>query len=276
MIRFRLRVWEEEQSREEGQLNKKSKKPPHAKLEEDWEHDVKPDFCRFPRLVRDYLDSGVLVDLIKKHIPKKKSDEWTGLIVITYCAMELGCTLPPGFRDLLKKECWGPHLSAVGHHQIYRACEEYVDGKPFSFSSLDTRTIARITLREKGISMDSKLGRHTQRPPPTPPGLEPIPSQEAVAATDEPVYESIEVDDEFSPPLPVEQYHFDFPIDTCANCGATRGYGTPELRRCKRCRITLYCFEGCQRWHLNRHKLECGYSEDDEDEEESVSEESNS
>lgn len=253
MIRLRLRCWEEEQ------LKERSQKPSNAKLEENWEHDVKLYPCRFPRLVRDYLDSGVLADLITKHIPKKKGDGWIELIVLAYCAMELGCTLPPGFRDLLKG-CWNPDLSPVSHYQIYRACLEYVDGKPFSFSSLDTRFIQQTTMRDLGISMDSDLGRRAQRPPPTPPGLDPLPYEEAAAATEQPVLESVEVEAEASPPLPVEEYRLRFPIDTCANCGATRGYGFPELRRCRGCKITLYCFDGCQRWHFERHQRECGWA----------------
>lgn len=170
--------------------------------------------------------------------------------------MELGCTLPPGFQGLLKEKCCGVGLSPIGHNQMYRACEQYIDGKPFSFSSLDTRHIEQAELRERGMSMQGPIGLHAQRRLPIPPGLEPLPSQEAAAATGQPAHERREVEAEASPPLPVEEDLRRFPPNTCANCGATRGHGTPDLRRCKGCKITLYCFEGCQRWHLNKHECE--------------------
>ncbi|KAH8782722.1 hypothetical protein F5883DRAFT_636999 [Diaporthe sp. PMI_573] len=43
------------------------KKPSKKELEEDWELDVGFYRPRFPRLVRDYLNSGVLASLIRMH-----------------------------------------------------------------------------------------------------------------------------------------------------------------------------------------------------------------
>ncbi|KAG6353486.1 hypothetical protein INS49_005667 [Diaporthe citri] len=253
VIRSRLRAWEEEQLKKKSEISKYG----FQELEEGWERDIIPNIFHFPRLIRDYLNSGVLADLIKKHSPKTKSEAWTEdhrkLVVIAYCSMELGCTLPPGFQGLLKEKCYGPGLSPVGHNQMYRACEQYIDGKPFSFFSLDTREIEELTLREEGRGMNRALGRHVRRHRPLPPGLEPLRSQEAAAAAEKPAHERRKVEAESSPPPPVEQYFLRFPPDTCANCGATQGYGTPELRRCKSCKKTLYCFEGCQRWHWSRH-----------------------
>ncbi|KAI7779389.1 hypothetical protein LA080_000868 [Diaporthe eres] len=270
VIKLRLRVWEQEHLKErQDDFGDRSKcfeqKPSQAKLEDNWEHDVSPHHHRFPRLIRDYLDSGVLADLIKKHSPKRHSDEWTELAMLIYCAMELGCTLPPGFKDFLKTKCWGSGLDPVGSCQIYGACEQYIDGKPFSFISLDTRLVEESMLPEMGIRMDSTIAKHVRRRRPIPAGLEPLPAQQAAVATEQPAHESRKVEAEASPPPPVEEYFLHFPPDTCANCGADRGYGTPELRRCKGCKTTLYCFEGCQRWHLSCGRHKCELKQDDKD-----------
>lgn len=193
-------------------------------------------------------------------MPKNPKAAWTHqreLAVITYCAMELGCTLPPGFQARLMSKSPLVGLSFVGEFQIYKACEDYIDGKPFSFSSIDTRDTEQHTLKKKGISMDSDLGRYTQRPHHKPPGLDSIPSEEPGATDEQPPSKRRKVESKTDPepePEPdIEEYYLSFPPNTCANCGATQGHGTPDLKRCKGCKNTLYCFEGCQRWHWPRH-----------------------
>jgi hypothetical protein len=42
--------------------------------------------------------------------------------------------------------------------------------------------------------------------------------------------------------------------DTCASCGATGG---PELKRCSRCKMVLYCSHQCQLDHFPGHKKAC-------------------
>lgn len=176
------------------------------------------------------------------------------MVLIAYCAMELGCTLPPGFQDSLQAKFHAVGLSRVAEYQIYQACEEYIDGKPFSFSSIDTRSTERSTLTEQGIGMDTDLWKHTQRAHTTPPGLEPLPFPEAADETEQSVPRRRKSETEASLPLPVEEWFFRFPSHTCANCGATRSYISPGLKRCKGCKTTLYCFEGCQKWHWPRHQ----------------------
>lgn len=208
---------------------------------------------RFPRLIRDYLDPGVLASLIKSHGPNKANSRWSeyqdhkDLVLIAFCAMELGCTLPPGFLARLKANYRRVGLKGEELEQIRRGCEEYVDGKPFNFGSLGL-------LETANLSMDGE----TQRPEARPPGLEPIPAEETVTAAEEPVSKRRKVEPKAKTPVSiVEEFVLHFPTNTCANCGATRGHGTPELQRCKACKTTLYCFEGCQKWHWFRHRYDC-------------------
>lgn len=202
-------------------------------------------------------------------MPVKIRAAWTErqreLAVLAYCAMQLGCTLPPGFQARLMSKSTFIGLSFVGEYQIYKACEEYIDGKPFSFSSIDTRDTEKHTLRKKGISMDSDIGRHAQRPYSKPPGLESIPSEEPATADEQPPSKRRKVEAKTDPAPIIEEHFLYFPSDTCANCGATRGHGTPDLKRCKGCKNALYCFEGCQRWHWPRHRHHCAVEHEDEE-----------
>lgn len=241
--------------------------------EEGWHQDVTSNIIRYPCFIRAHLDSGVLAALIKKHTPETRREAWTEkhkkVALLAYCAMELGCKLPPGFQSLLKVKCFDLDLPVVGYHQLYRACDEYIDGKPFSFSSLDTRRIEEDALKEETTEIQNLLAEKPPRRPPIPPGLEPLPSQEAAAATEQPSLKRRIVEGEASLLFPFAEWFLRFPSDTCANCGSDRGHGTPELRRCRGCKTTLYCFEGCQRWHLSRGRHKCEVEQDDEDDEES-------
>jgi hypothetical protein len=216
---------------------------------------------RFPRLIRDYLNSGVLATLIKRHGPKNENSRWSeyrdhkDLVLIAYCAMELGCTFPPGFLARLKSNYHRVGLIGDEEEQIRRACDEYVEGKPYGFVSLGLVETAQM-------HMDGE----TQRPEPRPPGLEPITSVDAAITDEEPASKRRRMGDEAAAPTPiVEEYFLHFPAGTCANCGATEGHGSPDLKRCKGCKTTLYCFEGCQKWHWFRHRVHCIVNEEPND-----------
>lgn len=168
--------------------------------------------------------------------------------------MELGCTLPPGFLERLKSNYHRVGLYGDEIEQMRRACDEYVDGKPYEFVSLGL--VETMMMSQNG---------HTQRPEPRPPGLEPLPSPEAAAADEQPAPKRRKVEPKAASALPVEEYCLYFPPDTCANCGATGGHGTPDLKRCKGCKTTLYCFEGCQKWHWFRHRRHCAVEQEDEE-----------
>lgn len=206
-----------------------------------------------PRFVRDYLDSGVLASLIKTHGPEKPNARWSeyhghkNLVLIAFCAMELGCTLPHGFLARLKSNYHRVGLCEVEREQIRRACDEYVDGKPYDFVSVGLVATACMI-----------MNGDVQRPEPRPPGLESIPSEEATITTDEPTSKRRKLESKATTPAPVvDESDLIFPADTCANCGATQGHGTPDLQRCKGCKTTLYCFDGCQKWHWFRHRRHC-------------------
>lgn len=234
------------------------RKPSKEELEEDWDFDIQLHNPRFPRLVRDFLDSGVLANLIKHYGPKRSNSRWTenhkDLVLIAFCAMELGCTLPPGFLGRLKANYHRAGIFGDEREQIRRACDEYVDGKPYEFVSLGLVETAMM-------AMDGD----SQRPEPRPPGLEPLPAQEINIDTTPPARKRRKTQYEPTSTPIVEEYCLHFPADTCANCGATRGHETPDLKRCKGCKTTLYCFDGCQKWHWFRHRRHCTLAQKAED-----------
>ncbi|POS71543.1 hypothetical protein DHEL01_v210057 [Diaporthe helianthi] len=268
VVRLRLKAWEEKQiekkSGEDGNKSgsaETSKKPSKKELQKDWEYDVNLYHLEYPRLVRDYLDSGVLAFLIRLHGPKKPNSRWSedhghkDLVLIAFCAMELGCTLPPGFLARLKANYRRVGLIGEELEQIRRGCEEYVNGKPYNFVSLGLVETA-------SMSMDGE----TKRPEPRPPGLEPVPAEETVTTAEEPASKRRKIEPKATAPVPAaEEYDLVFPADTCANCGATQGHGSPDLKRCMGCKTTLYCFEGCQKWHWFRHRCHCKVNEKPEE-----------
>ncbi|KAI3401530.1 hypothetical protein diail_10131, partial [Diaporthe ilicicola] len=232
-------------------------------LEEDWFFDVSVPNPRFPRLVRDFLDSGVLAFLIDQYGRKRANSRWTEsqhmLVLLAYCAMQLGCTLPRGFLRRLKSNYHRVGLYEGGNEQMRRACDEYIDGKPYEFTSVGLLDVANMSMHGD-----------FQRPEPRPPGLEPIPAQETMSPLEESAHEESarkrrKVEPEVASTPVVEEFDFHFPADTCANCGATKGYGQPDLKRCKGCKTTLYCFEGCEKWHWFRHRRQCALDQKDED-----------
>lgn len=200
-------------------------KPSFKELEEEWENDVTLPNPRFPRLVRDLLNNGLLVALLEEHYPENLEREWdfldNGVVAFACSAMELGCTLPRRFLELVKTNYHRLKLEGEAQNQIRQACDEYVNGKPYNFQSL------------RLIRTNGESGGSTRRLGHEPPGLEP----------------------ESAPIL--EEHFLRFAPDTCANCGSTAGYKTPGLKRCAGCKTTLYCFEGCQKWHWIRHRLYC-------------------
>lgn len=127
--------------------------------------------------------------------------------------MQIGCTLPRGVLDRLKAIYKHVGLLEEGEQQMARACEEYIDGKPFEFVSLGLLETA--DMRSEGIE---------ERPEPKALGSEIVPSGSPAAWTSEP---------------PIVEYELWFPPGTCADCGSSRGYGNLALKRCKGCKDTL-------------------------------------
>ncbi|KAH8782721.1 hypothetical protein F5883DRAFT_636998 [Diaporthe sp. PMI_573] len=150
--------------------------------------------------------------------------------------MELGCTLPPGFLARLKSNYRHVCRFETEREQMRQACDD-----------------------------------DTEEPETQPPGLEPIPPHETATNTEQPARKRRKVGKKAVPVPIVEEYCLQFPPNTCANCGASQGHGTPDLKRCKGCKTTLYCFEGCQKWHRFHHRLKC---EADQEAEESAKGES--
>jgi len=188
------------------------------------------------------------------HGPEQEDSEWfdffghKNLALIAFCAMELGCTLPPGFLARLKSNYRHVCRFETEREQMRQACDEYVDGKPYHFVSV---------WLEADKTGDSSTDSDVEEPETQPPGLEPIPPHETATNTEQPARMRRKVGKKAAPAPIVEEYCLHFPPNTCANCGATRGHVTPDLKRCKGCKTTLYCFEGCQKWHGFHHRLQC-------------------
>jgi hypothetical protein len=102
-----------------------------------------------PDVVREHLDSGVLVDLIKK----KKAEmlapptEWSCLqdpcyayVLLGACAMGLGCTLSPDYLNMLKKVYTEGGLMPGALRQMHKALfgpDGFTNGVPYEFGSKD-------------------------------------------------------------------------------------------------------------------------------------------
>lgn len=210
--------------------------------EDEWRFDVSLYNPRFPTAVCRFLEDGVLEAFYELHSPVPATLPWTdqgqyGLVLVGYCAMQLGCVLPRGFLASLKANLhvFRDTLFPAGMEQMRKACEDYIDGKPFDFPSFD--------------DVENLMAQVVSASDPETPGLETVPPGSSTASASS----GQQADASFC----VVEYCFWFPPGTCANCGSPRGFGNLALKRCKGCKDTLYCFEGCQKWHWSRHKRHC-------------------
>lgn len=196
---------------------------------------------KFPALVREHLDAGALAKLVKKYYPpSRRSKRWTEdqypLVLIAACAMQLGCILPPGFRNDLKSNYQRLELMDDAEVQIRVACDEYINGKPYNLGSVGLLETAN--LRFAGVN---------GRLEPAQPELEAVPAEEK--------YDPAKADASVEPRI--IPYHFWFPPGTCENCGATEAPDGTDLKRCGDCHQALFCCSGCLKWGYDAHAGDC-------------------
>lgn len=192
---------------------------------------------KYPALVREHLDAGALAKAIKRYSPPgNRRRPWTdrqySLILIAGCAMELGCTFPPGFINDLRSNYQRIELFPEAAKEIEVACNEYINGKPYCL----------------GTSQSDETGkwRNDDRPQASQPELEAVPAKDKFKPSD-----GAENDPRIIP------YRFWFPPGTCRNCGAEKGPNGTELMRCSDCHQALFCCSGCLRWGYLSHSKDC-------------------
>ncbi|KAF4552685.1 Hypothetical protein D9617_9g024740 [Elsinoe fawcettii] len=201
-------------------------------------------YCpRFPIIVREHLDAGALAHVIKKYSPSGSRRTWTNkqycLILISACAMELGCTFPPGFINELKQNISNIDMMPEARNQITRACNEYIGGKPYDMRVPSAIDFDNEDAHGNAATVPIKL-----------PSLEIIPSaneQDSETAANNNEGNTAAANDR------IIETRFWFPPGTCANCGADKAPDGSDLKHCGDCKSTLYCTAICQTSHYSLH-----------------------
>lgn len=201
-----------------------------------------------PAVVREYLDAGVLVDLLKKKkaMMLDKPSKWDFLsdpcyayVLVAACAMCLGCTLPSGDLALLKKVYTEGGLMPGALKQMHKALygpQGYTKGVPYDFESKGLIETANSmhdepTSCSKGFQGLNVIG---------PGGF--FNTGMGDSTTSQVIKE-----------LRAQ----------CANpkswggCGITAKQSAEPLMRCAKCANRMYCSKACQKKHWKIYKKVC-------------------
>ena len=201
-----------------------------------------------PAVVREYLDSGILVELLKKKKVKmlEPPSQWDFLsdpcyayVLVSACAMSLGCTLPSDDLILLKKVYTEGGLMPGALKQMHKALygpDGYNNGVAYDFKSKDLLETAS-SARDESIScsrgfiplnvigpggfFNTGMGNST-----TSPIIKELRAQYAMP-------------------------------DACGGCGITAEKSAEPLMRCAKCAHRMYCGKVCQKKHWKIHKKVC-------------------
>lgn len=205
------------------------------------------------KIVRDYLDSGVLLQCLEDDFWKNdrcwSEDDVYRFHILAACAMSLGCTLPakmkesiesmqhPAYVELLKKQGPTGLLKPHARVQLKKALAEYKDGEPYNYGNKTLLEVSatgmfpgKTTIQEFG---SSKIITVTQANGSVMPQVVGPPSDEEMGL------EAI------------------YPNEVCATCGAQEAEAGRELKVCARCKDRKYCGNACQKKHWKMHKIIC-------------------
>ncbi|EOA89718.1 hypothetical protein ACJQWK_02541 [Exserohilum turcicum] len=209
--------------------------------------------CSDPELVRSYLDSGVLVDMIAKKQAKMlspltgsqderleywMSDPCYTYVLLAACAMTLGCRLPDTYIAMLKKVYTEGGLMPQAQQQMKKALfgpDGYINGVPYDFESKTILDVANSSAHED--EKDNGLDFVCLNVP-SPGGLF---STGMTTSTTSAVLKELRA--QLNKP------------DACGGCGAKEGAGKKVLLLCSKCRNRKYCSTECQKKSWKIHKV---------------------
>jgi hypothetical protein len=138
---------------EDAQAVAKAQGKTEEEIERNIHYDLYAPCCSDPEVVRKHLDSGVLVDILSKKEAKilapltgsqdEAFEHWFSdpcymYVLLSACAMTLGCHLPASCIALLKKIFTEGGLMPDAQRQMYKALfgpDGYKDGVPYNFES---------------------------------------------------------------------------------------------------------------------------------------------
>ncbi|KAI4619651.1 hypothetical protein J4E83_005506 [Alternaria metachromatica] len=229
-----------------------------GKTEEEVERSIHYDIyapcCSDPELIRKHLDSGVLVEMLSKKEAKilkpltGSTDEgleyWFSdpcymYILLSACAMTLGCHLPASCIALLKKIFTEGGLMPDAQRQMHKALfgpDGYKDGEPYDFASKNLLEEVNASFEERLSSGPGYGGLNVVSPG----GM-----FETGMTTSTTSIVVKELRAQFNTP------------DECGGCGVEHRPKGKNLLTCSKCLNRKYCSVACQKKHWKIHKKVC-------------------
>ncbi|KAI4644745.1 uncharacterized protein J4E78_009564 [Alternaria triticimaculans] len=210
-------------------------------------------YCSHPKLIRNHLDSGILVDMIATKEAKMLAgpvglkEKWFGnwgpdptyvYVLLGACAMTLGCKLPAAYITMLKKVYTEGGLMPAAQGQMKKALfgpNGYKNGVPYDFKSKSITEEANARPSEPANGMGFQMMNV-----PGPGGLF------STGMTDSSTSLVVkELREQFNKP------------DLCGGCGVKARAGGDALLSCAKCKNRKYCSTECQKKHWKVHKKVC-------------------
>ncbi|KAJ4300936.1 hypothetical protein N0V90_003025 [Kalmusia sp. IMI 367209] len=202
-----------------------------------------------PEVVRQHLDSGVLVDLIEKKWAAMLAppnpldfirDPCYAYVLLGACFMTLGCELPDTYLNMLKKVYTEGGLMPDALKQMRKALfgpDGFINGVPYNFESKSLiETANSMDDEERQPNRFGFVGMNVMSPG----GL--FNTGMGDSSTSVVIKE-----------LRAKHVH----PDACGGCGVQKGKGDKALMQCARCKDRMYCGVECQKKHWKVHKKLC-------------------
>ncbi|KAF2448579.1 hypothetical protein P171DRAFT_461372 [Karstenula rhodostoma CBS 690.94] len=202
-----------------------------------------------PDIVRQHLDSGVLVDLIKEKKaamlapPSKWSflqDPCYAYVLLGACAMGLGCSLPAEYLIMLKMVYTEGGLMPGALKQMRKALfgpDGFTNGVPYDFESKSLiETANSMSDEDYKPNPFGYVGMNVIGPG----GL----------------FNTGMGDSSTSAVIKELRAQHAKP-DACGGCGATAQANSSALMQCGKCKVRRYCSAACQKKHWKVHKKVC-------------------
>ncbi len=208
--------------------------------------------CSDIELVRKHLDSGVLVDMLAKKEAKilapltgsqdELAEYWFSdpcymYVLLSACAMTLGCQLPASCIAMLKKIYTEGGLMPDAQRQMHKALfgpNGFKNGEPYDFESKSLIEAANTKVKEP----DNGLGYQVLNV------ANPLFFKTGMTNSSTSLVVK-ELRDQFNKP------------DECGGCGVEHRLNGKNLLTCSKCMNRKYCSSKCQKKHWKIHKKVC-------------------